>query len=141
MHPTSDELHMFSTGEPSNEFLARIEQHLQECGLCALTVVELVRESMRSRPGKSRIERATPHVPFRPVYLSDLLGRSSCFSESERPTKRGDRNGFRPRAMTRVVGLCGSAYPTISWAGLRLTGRSAPPSWDQYLHTSELQRS
>jgi hypothetical protein len=47
MHPTAEELRIFSTGEPSNEFLARIEEHLLECGHCALAVVEFVRESMR----------------------------------------------------------------------------------------------
>ena len=50
MHPTAEELRTFSLGEPSPELIARIEEHIDECGDCALTVVRLVRESKGTGP-------------------------------------------------------------------------------------------
>jgi hypothetical protein len=54
MHPSDEDLHIFSIGEPSPELIQRVEEHIHDCDQCSLTVVRLVRESMPS----SRVDAA-----------------------------------------------------------------------------------
>ena len=46
MHPTNAELLDYMFGQPSTELLERMEEHLDDCADCALTVARLVRAVM-----------------------------------------------------------------------------------------------
>ena len=48
MHPTNEELTTYMFGQPSTELLERIEEHMDDCGDCALTVARLVRALIRA---------------------------------------------------------------------------------------------
>ena len=48
MHPTNEELATYMFGQSSTELLERIEEHMDDCGECALTVARLVRALIRA---------------------------------------------------------------------------------------------
>jgi anti-sigma factor RsiW len=55
VHPTNAELLAYMFGQPSTELLKRMEEHLDDCTDCALTVARLVRAVMGApEPGAGK---------------------------------------------------------------------------------------
>jgi hypothetical protein len=47
MHPTNEELLAYCFGRPSTELLEQIEEHVDDCADCSMTVFRLVHAVMR----------------------------------------------------------------------------------------------
>ena len=48
VHPTNEELLAYTFGQPSTQLLERIEEHVDDCEECALTVARLVRAVIKA---------------------------------------------------------------------------------------------
>lgn len=59
MHPSTEQLRLYSTGNASQEVLDSIEEHVNECSECGRAIVLIVRQFMQ--PGA---ERCGPVISF-----------------------------------------------------------------------------